>query len=327
MTDPLEIVWNVMDAPNPLFTAEAVRAWPDSFMERLTGAGLLVRTNNASHVVCPNCSDGHVEEVVARERPPGTVRFFIRCPEALRVEVPPESLLQWTVDFDAVARAVAAGMNVSGTCTALVPARLWRLGKVSWQGVSREVLLARALAGPDGVDIAGRISTGGRPIVFVADLAPPLAIWPGRIPAVIPLSRVASMGATGLDLDAAQMMMLVKDADAAAEASEALPLDPKKKRLFARKQLKAELNAHLEDDVLLAAYKQDPSYRRVADQLTEQLGRKITKDKVKRAVDRAGGIKAVLRGGDSQSVRCTVASHRRDNGKRIFQQPKPPDSE
>ena len=42
------------------------------------------------------------------------MRFFIRCPEALRVEVPDDLLLQWTVDFDALADGLAKALTLKG---------------------------------------------------------------------------------------------------------------------------------------------------------------------------------------------------------------------
>jgi hypothetical protein len=320
----MELFWVSLESERPLFTASDLRRWPEGYGDKLRGIGLLRLAENATHVVCPGCEGGHVEQVIPHAAPSG-VRFYVRCPEALRVEVPAELLRQWTIDFEVLARAAAGAINLMGRRMPLIPARLWQLGKTRWQGASREVLLARGLDWPDGGAVAGRIGSGGRPIVLVAERAPAVGVWPGRVPAVILLSRVASLGATGIEVDTTHMMLLVKDADATAEAGQVLPLDVKQKKLLVRRQVKAEIEAHLEDDVLIAAYKEFNSLRVAADALTEQLGRTITKDKVYGAVQRAGGVKAVARTANSQSVRRTVVSQRRDSGQKILHRAQHPE--
>lgn len=82
--------------------------------------------------------------------------------------------------------------------------------------------------------------------------------------------------------------------------------------LLIRQQIKAESKTNLIDDVYVAAYRQCGSFRAAAAFLSEQTGRKIGKDKVRRAVERCGGVEAVLRTKDSESIQRTVASQYRD---------------
>ena len=114
MSDPLELLWTSVETDNPTFTAEDLRRWPAGTADRLIGLGLLRLTTSATHVTCPACDEGHVEEVLPRKGDDGKVRFFIRCPEALRVEVPDDLLLQWTVDFDALADGLAKALTLKG---------------------------------------------------------------------------------------------------------------------------------------------------------------------------------------------------------------------
>ena len=229
----MQVLWACFDTPAPVWPDAEVRCWPTEVRERLGHQGLVVEGGRLDRIACPDCPDGHVEEVVERRGADGRLRCYIPCPQSLRVEIPPVALRRWTLDVEKIVAAVASAMSMQACPSAIIPGRLWRLGKTRWQGVSREVLLARGLAWADGQAVARRVGTGGRPIVLIADQVPPADLWPGRVPAVVQLSRVASLGATGVEADVTHMMMLVKDADAATEATEALPLDANRRRLVA----------------------------------------------------------------------------------------------
>lgn len=74
----------------------------------------------------------------------------------------------------------------------------------------------------------------------------------------------------------------------------AQPVEQRQVKKMVRQQVKAELKTHLDDDYLVAAYAQYGSYRKAAKALSVD-GREVSRDKVKRAVDRAGGIDAIRR--------------------------------
>jgi hypothetical protein len=262
-----------------------------------------------------------VEEVVPQTGPDGHTRFFIPCPESLRVEVPETLLLQWTIDFDALAAALAGALALKGHPKTVVPGRLWRLGKTPWQGANREVLLARGLGWPDSRTVTCHIGPNGRPVVLVPEQAPTDAVWSGRPPAVVVLGQVTTLGEDGLEVDAADLAARVNEADQRTATVMALPVTPAEQKRTIRQQVKAEVKTHLEDDVLVATYKECGSYRGAADALTRQLGKMISKDKIRRAVLRAGGLGEVAQTADSSSVRRTVASQRRDGRKIIRKSP------
>jgi hypothetical protein len=205
MTDPLTWLWPHMDARQPLFSEQMVRTWPDGALDRLRAAGFVRQAQSADRVVCPACLDGHVEDVVAMERPDGSCRFFVYCPEVLRAEVSSENLRQWTIDFEALLGAVAKSMSLEGKFTPLAPGRLWRLGKAVWQGVLRDVLFARGLGWKDGAEVGRRIARSRRPIVLVAERAPAPDTWPAREPAIVPLAQVACMCQQEIVLDGVVM--------------------------------------------------------------------------------------------------------------------------
>ena len=317
MTDPLELLWVCLETDGPLLTAADLRHWPDGMVERLMTLKLLERAENSTHLVCPSCDCGHVEEVMSQRGRDGKVRFFVRCPDALKVEVPEASLCQWTIGFEALVLSLAEALTLKGRPTVVVPDRLWRLGKASWQGAYREVLLIRGLAWPDARDVARHVGLNGRPIVLVADRAPMTNLWFGKPPAVVALSQLVTVDDHGLQVDAADLAARVNEADQYAATLMAIPVTAAEHKQEISRQVQAAMKHQLEGDVLVAAYEQCGSYREAAVYLTQHLKRPITKDKVYRAVQRRGGINAVARTEDSASVTRTVASHRRDRGKKI----------
>lgn len=76
---------------------------------RLIAIGWHTPAENVDTITCPGCLEGNEKEVEAVDRPDGTRQFYVTCPECLRVEVSPALLCQWTIDWFALARAVAAG--------------------------------------------------------------------------------------------------------------------------------------------------------------------------------------------------------------------------
>ncbi|MBL7132884.1 MAG: hypothetical protein ISS78_02185 [Phycisphaerae bacterium] len=321
MTDPLALIWPSVDTPEPHFTLDEVTSWPAGARERLEATGILKQTKSATHVVCPGCDEGHVEEVVHRRDHDGTVRHYVRCPEALRVEVPAQLLLQWTIDFDALAGAIAGGMKLKGRVGALVPGRLWRLGRTPWPEAHRDVLFARGLAWPDAGQVASRTGPGGRAIVLVADRAPPPDVWPGQEPAVVLLVDMVHLVDGRAELDLAEMTVLVSDHDQALEAAGDITLDGRRRRSVLRRQVKSELKSMLADDAIAKAYLVHGSYRKTAAALTAECGAPVTKDQVFNAIKRLGGPKKIGMTSDSESICRAVASHRRDKPRRSFPSP------
>ncbi len=317
MTDPLELLWVCLETDAPRLTVADLGHWPPGVVQQLIALKLLERTDNSTQVVCPNCDRGHVEEVMPRRGRDGTVRFFIRCPEALKVEIPETLLYQWTIGFESLVQWLAEALTLKGRPAVIVPDRLWRLGKTLWQGVNREVILIRGLAWPDVRDITRHIGPHGRPIVLVADRVPMTNVWPGKPPAVVVISHLVTVDDHGLQVDAADLAARVNEADQYVAKFMAAPATEVEQKLAIRRQVKAERKSELEDDVLVAAYLEFGSIRAAADGLTNRGDRKVTKDKVYGAVKRAGGIHAVARTEDSMSVHRSVASQHRDSGKKI----------
>ncbi len=293
--------------------------WPPGSLQVFQKLGVVRRSAGGLTASCPSCDDGHIEVVTERPGPDGQTRLFIYCPEQLRLEVTAEMCQGWEVNPEGLAASVAAGLGLKGTPKAVVPNRLWRLGRIPCDGTTREVVFAVRLGEADATSVVAHVGVGGRAIVIVPRLVPDDRIWPGRVPAVVQLDRVGELDGDQFVIDGVAFMEIVSEADAIAESKSLLPVDPQVKKQVVRRQLKAEIKGHLNDDVLIAARVTHGSTRKAAAALTQQLGRPVSKDQVQRAIDRAGGLTAISELDDSNSVARTVASQSRDRAKKIEQ--------
>lgn len=327
MTDALEIVWQLFDSSSLLLGHDEVTRWPPPAVAELTRLGFLREAGSIDHAACPNCPDRHVEKVLCRPGSDGRTRFYIPCPENLRVEIAADDLRRWIIDADAVARGLSRAVAQGDRCTQRVAGRLWRLGAVPWQGVNRDVLLARGLGWPDGGEIIRQIGGNGRSIVLLSGPAPPAHIWPELPPTVVSLPSVVRLQAGAITVALADVCALVQDADAANQARRPVALSPKQQKREFQKAAGDVLKSKLGDDPFVQAYDEHGSYRKAAAALSKQFGFPVSKDKVRTAVKRRGGVGAVRRDADSESVRRTVASQGRDRKRKFASPTQPPQLE
>ncbi|MFO0821518.1 MAG: hypothetical protein U1A77_26480, partial [Pirellulales bacterium] len=211
------------------------------------------------------------------------------------VEVHPQLLERWTIHWEALAQATASGLALRGMCTPLIANRLWRLGRLKWQGATRDVLLARGLAWQDGQALARQIAHATRPIVFVGDAIPPTEAWAGRVPPIVRLSQVTSLDHDGPQIDGEAVLSAIVFADDPQLSTEQDEQISDNLERIIRRQIRAESKTQLTDDVLLAAYQQEGSTRKAATFLTTTVGAPITKDRIQGAIKRAGGLAVVAR--------------------------------
>jgi hypothetical protein len=297
-----------------------IAAWPPKTHLRLLNAGLLCQASDAQYVLCPECRD-HYEELIAGQQQ-GVLRYYVPCPQVLRADVPPQWRKQWTVHLECLAAALATTLGLSGRYKELVPGRLWRLGRTDWHGASRDVMFARGLCWSEAREVRAEIVRGRKAIVFVAQQTPPDDFWLRRRPPVIPLSEFTSLGEDQIEIEALAVATAIRDADE-APGEGLVTVTEQQLKLMIRQQVKAESKSELTDDILIAAYRHSGAYRSAAEFLGEQTGQEVSKDAVYRAVQRAGGILAVLNSEDSNSVVRGVAAQRRDKRGKNLQQAKP----
>lgn len=320
-TDLLGLILAAADDQGRVFDYAEIALWPPGSLGQFCHLKLLRRGPGGLYAPCPNCTDGHIEPVTIRAGPDGTKRFYIWCPESLRVEVRPEMCNGWQVDLAGLAAVLAGALGLKGRPKPVVADRLWRLGRTPWppgSSSTREVIFARRMQDDDAPAVAAHIGAGGRAIVLVPNHVPDTRVWSGLVPAVIPLSEDMTWDAGQPVLGVVAMADAVGAADDRAASSQAMALGLTGKKMV-RRQVKAEIKSLLTDDAYVAAFKQHGSYRKAAAALTEQTGQKIGKDKVRGAVERHGGRAEVLSGEDSASVARTVASQRRDRSKKFIE--------
>lgn len=327
MTDPLPYIWELFDSPHLLLSHAEVQRWPPDVVAALMQLGFLREAPNVDHAACPSCVDHHVEEVLCRPGANGGARFFIPCPEALRVELAADELRRWSIDIDAVAHAIAAALPTQARCTVRVASRLWRLGVLTHAGVRREVVLLRGIGWPDAGDVLQRVGDNGRAIIFIADMPPAQVAWPSLPVTLVPLPQVCSLTGDTITLSSSEVLALVQETDAANQVRRPVALSRKQQKREFQKAAGDVLKAKLGEDRFVQAYRQHGSYRKAATALTDELGFTITKDQVSRAVQRAGGVAAVKLTDDTDSIQRTVASQRRDRQRKFASPTQPPQLE
>lgn len=312
MPDPIAILWSSFDLSEPMFSPSEVAAWPHAEFAALKAASVIRTASTATHVVCPACDDGHVEEV-QRVGSDARERLFLICPTAGRVRLTHAEIEQWMIGFDRVAEMLSTALN--GSTTPIVPGRLWRLGKSKLGDVAREVLLARGLGWADQTAIVDKVPRGGPPIILVASPAPPRDVWRGVRPAVINLTRVVDWSGGSFVIDALLLKTLVDEEDAASRRLTGLELDREALAGIVRREAAKQAKTELREEAMVDAYVRHGSTRRAAAALKEQ-GHPVDHSTVSRAVTKFGGPAEVRRMADLASVEKPVALQRRNRAKK-----------
>lgn len=309
MKNALDCFWPLLEFVEPAMAESSQCAWPKGVWEQLIEVGFLCRTVNAESVLCPGCYE-HYEEVVALDYPDGGVKLFVPCPELLRAEVDPRLLHQWTGNFDHIVTQLAEALGLSGRPKELVPRRLWRLGRTTWLGRSRDVLFARCLNSDDSAPTRAEIVRGRRPIVFVPMNVPPNRFWNGRQPPVLSLMDFTALKDNQIEIEVLAVASAIHYADETSMLESPLQITAEELQTQIRQEIAGVQKFELTDDIIVSAYRQFPSYRGAADWLTRELGQAVSKDKVSRAILRRGGALAVLNADDSDSICRGVAAPR-----------------
>ena len=309
MVDPLEFYLPIVESQQSTIGNDEVCRWPAGVLDTLTTLGILVEAEDATSIRCPECGD-HWEELIARDGPGDSTQFFIRCPEVLRIEVTQQHRRQWRPDLPALVRLLASSLNLTGKPQEIVPARLWRLGRLTWNKESRDVLFVRGLRWPDAELPRAQIVRQRKPILISSTYAMPDEFW--RTPPPQLVLRNVAWFTDRFEIDVEEVAACIADASKKGGDSSILGITEDDLKMTIRRQIKAENKSELTDDIYIRAYRQEGSLRAAADFLSKQTSSEVSKDSVKRAIDRQGGIAALANEEDSNSVVRGVASHHRD---------------
>jgi hypothetical protein len=317
MNDALDFLWRQIEySESPLM--EPYEPSARTAFRHLKASGILQQAQSADRIVCPDCEHGHVERIVTLDYPIHGCRHAIPCPEHGRVFLRPEEIRQWDVSFRRLLELLVAALDLKGRVTEVESRRLWRLGTTLWQSRRRTVLFARGfdsgwlgLAPPN-------LSRYREAIVLVPHRDPSGVDWGDHAHTVVPLPCVATLVDDRIEIDVEAMASIVSAADRIAEEATEGMFSLKDLKLLISQQLKTVQRQELPDDILIQAYVQEGSLRKAAEFLTHESDRKVTKDKVKGAVQRAGGIAVVVRDDDTDSIVRNTSSQRRDRtGRRL----------
>ncbi|MBC8356408.1 MAG: hypothetical protein H8E66_30890 [Planctomycetes bacterium] len=321
MHDSLDYIWPHIEYCDPIFEESLVRSWNDDAFEKLRRSGVLEQAEATDYFACPYCEDTYLEEIIAWETPAGIQRLAIPCHEHGRVILSPEQLRQWSVSFDRLVYLLAAGLGIAGEAVQIEPWRLWRLGKINWQGGLRDVLFTRGFDARCAISSPPDLSRYPNAIVLLPHAETSRVKWEHHVPTVVSLPEVATLRADGIEFDHSIMLPMIAEADAIARVASESRLNMQDLKLIISREVKSIQTHELTDEILVRAYIQEGSFRKAAEFLSRETGQEITKDKVHRAVQRSGGTTALARGEDSDSIVRTVASQRRDRTKKIQRRP------
>jgi hypothetical protein len=299
------------------FTHAQVSSWDPTDLETVKCLGILERIDGTI-ADCPDCEIGHAGEVHVAKDSAGRERRHLACPLHGRVEVTVESSQEWVVKPHALAAAVAKAFGTNRRPTPPVRG-VWKLGRCMIGEASREVILLLNAAGADGRDFTAHVGQSGRAIVVVPVREPWVPDGLRFAPAVVPLADAATCTANGIEIDPRFVLDLIRAADENSRLAREQGGDSPRMRKRIQQIVRQESTVQLTDDLLVGAYVRTGSADKAAAALSEELGRKVSRDSIYRALERRGGIDAVTATHDSGSVRRVVASQPRDRAKRKAQ--------
>jgi hypothetical protein len=309
MTDAFQYLCLVMDEGCRTVSAEEANEWPENGFRPLLAMGVFLQAENRRMILCPDCLD-HFEDVICVNRPDRSPRWYIPCPNNGRVEIHPDELRQWRISLPAVVQAIAGQLNLTGKFTELVPGHVWRLGRWKEPGGVHDILFAVGLNTAAAGNLRRAISGAHRPLVLIPHREPVKEFWLGKLPPLISLHAAATFTNDRILLDPEYVLDVVRQEQFQPAIGEIV--GPEQLRLMVRRMIRTEGQIRVDDEILLKALQTCGSVRKAAAFLTEELKQSVTKDRVQRAVDRAGGLAAVTINRDSDSVVRSRGRTRRD---------------
>ena len=191
MSDPLSFILALACVKDAVITHVEASEWPAKALESFERHGLLRRISDASHVVCDQCPDGHVEIVEDLVLPDGSVRYFITCPEAGRVVLNAAQLRQWQIDAVQIARITSKTLKIDDEPETLMLHQAWRLGSITMADCPLAIVLICEVEGLGKLDMKALPGVAPKKTVLLT-MGPSIQIDSSqdRFAAVVPLASV-----------------------------------------------------------------------------------------------------------------------------------------
>ncbi len=197
MCEPLRLILRRLDRDRPVIPNGEFQSQIQPHWDTLGQLGLLRERAPAGWITCDECGGGHRCRLeYLTDHATQLQSAFASCPECGVYEVPRDQLRRWTVDVDECVNAVFAAANVVVAKTVRVDGRLWRIGKATLAGRSRELFFARCYRRDDGHSIVSELRRRPKAIVFV-----PTEDSASRIAEAVPNPVIALESVTSLDGD------------------------------------------------------------------------------------------------------------------------------
>jgi hypothetical protein len=206
--------------PSSVLVADEATHIPKGAFEELRRLGLLLPGGTARAVSCEACDLDHVEWVETVAAADGAQRFFIACPQEGRVEVDRRRVQQWRVDFTPLARAIKESLMAFGTVEQVHPGRLWKLGRASLAGCSRDLWMAREVSAGPGPELDALLPKAGAPVIFLLGWPPEKPVPAPEAGAVFDVARVVHLRHPGLHVDRRAVERRLRTQKARAEAAQ-----------------------------------------------------------------------------------------------------------
>lgn len=182
----------------PILSAGELRTHPDHEVHALQQLGILRPASAATAFACADCGTLRTVRVEACGT---TIRGYISCAECGIVsEVDLALLRRWAIDPQTFLAAIFQASEASASVAELARP-LWRLGKASFSGKSKEFLFAlRRERDPDNAAL-GVVKKRPKSLLFVPT-EPDAADWSNEVPnTVIALESVAGYEGGRFTLD------------------------------------------------------------------------------------------------------------------------------
>lgn len=152
MSNPLSLILRRLEAEPSVFRGDELKLGNRLWVDEPDWDKVFAPTTPATALPCTSCGTGHVCSVVrTTDERTGQTCGMVTCPECGTYEICLDDLRRWTVAVPGFLNLAFRSARVTFQIHPLVPGRLWRVGKATWGGRSREILFFRG-AFPDQED-------------------------------------------------------------------------------------------------------------------------------------------------------------------------------
>jgi hypothetical protein len=191
----------------PVLPEHELREHPGEIATAWEAAGILRPALAATSVPCAECGRFccvQMEFDVCKNR-----RGFISCPECGLAEIELASLRRWSIAAEKLIASIFQPSGATVAVSELAPELLWRIGKATWGGRTRELLFTLARRCDQGDAAIQIVRQRPKSVLFVPSEAN-VVEWSNDVPnTVVAVDSVASMhGATfAFDLESVAALL------------------------------------------------------------------------------------------------------------------------